>query len=122
MAGAPPTDNGDVRNSFEDYASAPQLFHSHLISFLAEGVFDAYPNLRLCLLESGVTWLPSLVWKLDTSWKELRREIPWVRERPTEYVRRHVRLTVQPLDGPEVPSQMAEVVEQLGSDEMLLFA
>ena len=42
---------------------------------------------------------------------------------PSEYIREHVRLTVQPLDAPEGnPQQLLQVVDQLGSEDLLLYA
>jgi uncharacterized protein len=37
-------------------------------------------------------------------------------------VREQVRLTVQPLDAPPNPADLERVLDQIGSDEMLLFA
>jgi predicted TIM-barrel fold metal-dependent hydrolase len=62
------------------------------------------------------------MWRFDKEWKGLRREIPWVRRPPSEYIREHVRLTLQPLDAPPDPAQLLQIVEQLGSDELLLFS
>ncbi len=74
------------------------------------------------MLESGFTWLPAHMWRFDKEWRNLRRLVPWVKRAPSEYVREHFRLTVQPLDAPEDPRRLVEVVEQLGSDDMLLYA
>ena len=98
------------------------IFQSQLLSLIAEGVFDQFPGLRVALIEGGWTWLPSLMWRFDKEWKGLRREIPWVRRPPSEYIREHVRLTLQPLDAPPDPAQLLQVVEQLGSDELLMFS
>ena len=98
------------------------IFQSQLLSLIAEGVFDQFPALRVALIEGGWTWLPSLMWRFDKQWKGLRREIPWVRRPPSEYIREHVRLTLQPLDAPPDPAQLLQVVEQLGSDKLLMFS
>ena len=98
------------------------VFQTQLISLVAGGVFDAFPALRLVLIEGGVAWLPPMLWRLDKNWKGLRREIPWVRRLPSEYVREHVRLTTAPFDAPADPAQLREVVAQLGSDDLLLYA
>jgi uncharacterized protein len=37
-------------------------------------------------------------------------------------VREDLRLTIQPLDAPERVSQLAEVIDQLGSEDLLLYA
>jgi uncharacterized protein len=37
-------------------------------------------------------------------------------------IRQHFRLTVQPLDEPDEPRHLLDVVDQLGADDLLLFA
>lgn len=99
-----------------------QIFQSQVISLIVEGVFDKFPELRVALIESGVTWLPSLMWRLDKEWKGLRREVPWVKRLPSQYIRDHIRLTTQPLDAPPDLQHVQQIIEQLGSDELLMFA
>src|SRR5206468_2765906 len=74
------------------------------------------------LLEAGFTWLPAHMWRFDKEWRNLRRLVPWVKRPPSEYIRQHVRLTVQPLDAPPRTATLLQVVDQLGSEDMLLYA
>jgi uncharacterized protein len=74
------------------------------------------------LLESGVTWLPSWMWRIDKEWKGLRREIPWSRRLPSETIREHMRLTLPPVDAPADPGQTQEILAALGSDDLLLYS
>jgi predicted TIM-barrel fold metal-dependent hydrolase len=74
------------------------------------------------LLESGFSWLPPLLWRLDKEWKGLRREIPWVRTAPSETIRERVRVAVQPVDGPPDPEGLERVLERLGSEELLVYS
>jgi len=108
----------------EDYAGAALTIASQLTSLVCEGVFAVHPGLRVVLLESGVTWLPSTMWRLDKNWKALRREVPWVDRPPSEVIREHVLLSVAPFDAP--PGADADWVRrfltQLGSARMLLHA
>ncbi len=108
----------------EDYAGAAMTMASQLTSLVCEGVFAVHPQLRVVLLESGVTWLPSTMWRLDKNWKALRREVPWVDRSPSEVIRDHVLLSVAPFDAP--PEAGEEWVQrfliQLGSARMLLHA
>ena len=60
-------------------------------------MFDAFPRLRVAFLESGFTWLPAHLWRMDKEWG------------------------IQPLDAPPVASQLLEVVDQLGGEQMLLY-
>jgi predicted TIM-barrel fold metal-dependent hydrolase len=97
------------------------IFQSQLMSLIVEGVFEQFPGLRVVLAAGGVTWLPSLIWRLDKEWKGLRREIPWVRQLPSEYIRRHVRLTLQPADVPPAAVQWQQMFDQLEGTDLLLF-
>ena len=106
----------------EDYASMAQAFQSTLISLVVEGVFARFPSLTVVLAEAGITWLPSLMWRFDKNWKGLRRDTPWVDRLPSEIIRQHVRLTLQPIDEPLEAHRLIETLEHIGSDEMLLFS
>jgi predicted TIM-barrel fold metal-dependent hydrolase len=120
--GNPPTPSGWPSFYVEEYVDMAGVFASQLTSIVTEGLFDQFPTLRVALLEAGFTWLPAHLWRFDKEWRNLRRLVPWVRRPPSAYVREHVRVTVQPLDAPPDPKQLVQVVEQLGSEEMLLYA
>lgn len=120
--GNPPTAVGWPAYYIEEYVGMSHIFQSQVISLVTEGVFDRFPELRVALIESGVTWLPSLMWRLDKEWKGLRREVPWVRRLPSEYIRDHIRLTTQPLDLPGTGDMLPAIFEQIGAEEMLMFA
>ncbi len=122
VPGNPPTPVGWPSFYLEEYAGMTGVFQTHLISIIAGGVFDEHPQLRLVLAEGGFAWLPAMLWRFDKNWKGLRREIPWVRRPPSEYVWEHVRLTTAPLDAPEDPAQLRSAIAQLGSEDMLLYA
>ena len=106
----------------EDYVNQAVGFQSALSSLLAEGVFAKFPDLTVVLMESGVSWLPAYMWRFTKFWKGLRSEIPWVSDPPGEIVRERVRLTIQPFDAPPDPGGIDRLMNQLGSDDMLLFA
>ncbi|HVR30668.1 MAG TPA: amidohydrolase family protein [Thermoanaerobaculia bacterium] len=118
----PPTPTGWPSYYLEEYVAMAQVFATQLTSLVVEGVFDLHPSLRVALLESGFTWLPAHLWRFDKEWRNLRRQVPWVKRAPSEYVREQVRVSIQPLDAPPEPRQLVEIVDQLGSDDMLLYA
>lgn len=120
--GNPPTPSGWPSYYIEEYAGMAQVFQSQLVSIITEGVFDQFPTLRIALLESGFTWLPSLMWRFDKEWRNLRRLVPWVRRPPSAYIREHVRVTIQPLDAPPDPNHLVQIVDQIGSDDLLMFS
>ena len=118
----PPTPSGWPSYYMEEWAGMASIFQSQLMTLIVEGVFDRFPTLRVTLIEGGFTWLPSLLWRWDKEWKGLRPQTPWVRRLPSEYVHEHVRLTTQPWDAPPTEAQLLQIIDQLGSDELLLFS
>ena len=122
LMGDPPTAVGWPSTHAEDYVAQASAFQSQLMSLVTEGVFHEHPALRVVLAESGFTWLPALMWRLDKNWKGLRREVPWITGYPSDVMREHIRLTVAPADAPDDARQILDVVDQLGADEMLLYA
>ncbi|HEY1689784.1 MAG TPA: amidohydrolase family protein [Solirubrobacteraceae bacterium] len=119
--GTPQTPNGWMSSLFEEYTSFQQVFEAHVMSMVASGIFAKLPDLKLVVMESGWTWLPGLMWRMDTEWHTARREVPWVELPPSEYVKRHVRFTTLPIDSSSSPKHLEELLEQLGSSELLMY-
>jgi predicted TIM-barrel fold metal-dependent hydrolase len=106
----------------EDYASYAQAFQSQLGSLVCEGVFAKFPNLKVVLVESGVTWLPGFLWRVSKFWRGVRAEVPWVDRSPADIVRDHVRLTIAPFDAPDDANLVERTIDHLRSDDLLLYA
>lgn len=106
----------------EDYASQSLAFQGQVASLICEGVFSKFPDLRVVLIESGVSWLTPFLWRLTKYWRGTRSEVPWVDRPPIEIARDHIRLTAQPFDAPDDAAVVGRILDQLQSDEMLLFA
>lgn len=120
--GHPSTPAGWAVTYAEEYAGMAQVFQSQVFSLVAEGTFDRFPTLRVALIEGGFTWVPSLMWRMDKEWKGLRHNIPWVKRAPSEYMRDHIRVTTAPLDAPDNPIHLMQIIEQMDSDEMLMYS
>jgi predicted TIM-barrel fold metal-dependent hydrolase len=116
----PQTSVGWTTWYLEEYAANQQGFQSTLASLVTEGALGKFPELKVVLLESGVSWLPAFLWRLQKVWKGVRFEVPWVDRLPAEIVRDQVRLSVQPLDAP--PETVRKLLDHLRSDDMLLWA
>jgi hypothetical protein len=118
-----PMPSGWPAHRVEDYVAQSAAFESQLLSFVSEGVFQKFPALKVVLLESGVTWLPTLLWRTNKTWRGVRPEVPWIDRPPAEIVRVHVRLTLQPVDVPRAdPGVLARVLAHAGCEHMLLFS
>jgi predicted TIM-barrel fold metal-dependent hydrolase len=121
-AGNPITAVGWPSYYAEDYINQSSAFQEQVISLVSEGVFSKFPKLRIVMAEGGFTWLPSLMWRFDKNWKGLRVDTPWVDRLPSEIIREHFRFTIQPMDEPNNPRHLLEVIEMIGSEDMLLFS
>jgi uncharacterized protein len=97
-------------------------FQAHLISMLTEGTFERFPPLRLVLVEGGVAWLPALMWRLDSYWRALRRDAPWLRKPPSEYLPDHLRLGTQPLERPDRDEDLLALLEIMDAKSLLMFS
>ncbi len=106
----------------EDYSAQSLGFQGQVASLITEGVFQKYPDLKVVLIESGVTWLAPFLWRLGKFWRGVRSEVPWLTRPPADILRDHFRLTIQPLDGPEDAAAVARALEHLHSEEVLLYA
>jgi uncharacterized protein len=107
----------------EDYVAQSAAFETQLLSLVAEGVFQKFPKLRVVLIESGFTWLPTWLWRTNKTWRGVRAEVPWIDRSPAEIVREHVRFTLQPVDAPRAePQRLLRTLQHMGSDRLLLFS
>lgn len=121
--GTPPTPANWLGSFFEEYSAATLTFQSQVLSLVMSGIFQRRPDLKVVVAESGLSWLPSLMWRMDQEWKAFQREVPWVQDPPSTYVRRHFRFTTAPIDGPGDAGLLAHTLEQIGGGgDMLLYA
>ena len=96
---------------------------AHLVSLICHGIFDRLPTLKVCMIEGGIAWLPGILWRLDTNWRGLRSEIPWVDRKPSEIVREHVRFSTQPLEHTDGHDALLfEMLEAAGAPDILVFS
>jgi uncharacterized protein len=123
FSGNPPTAVGWPTYTIEEDAGMAQVVQSQLMSLISEGAFEQIPDLQVVMVNGGFTWLPSFMWRLDKDWKGIRREVPWVRRPPSEYVRQHLHFTLTPIDAPtDQPEVLRDIIRQMWGDELLLYA
>ncbi len=62
---------------------------AHCTSILTEAVFEEFPTLRFGFIEGGVCWAPSILGRLDRTYRAARAEVPWLKKLPSEYLVGH---------------------------------
>lgn len=92
---------------------------SVITSLVLEGVFERFPGLKLLKIEGGFGWLPALAWRLDKHWTRARTEIPHVKRPPSEYLKEQLWVTTQPMEEPERPQQLIDLMNWIGMDRIL---
>lgn len=118
-AGHPSTGGGWPSFYHEEHPSYVQSMQTLVTSLVCEGVFEHIPNLKVVLVEGGFAWVPALCWRLDKHWKRLRNEVPFLRRKPSEYVRQNIWVTTQPIEEPERPQDMLSTLEWIGVDRVM---
>ncbi len=120
--GGPITATGWPSFYIEDHTGMVQSFEAQVLSMVCEGLFVEFPTLRVVLIESGFAWLPPLMWRLNKNFRGLRQEVPWLKKMPSEYIQEHFRATTQPMEEPENPEHLLQIMDMLGRDDFLMFA
>jgi predicted TIM-barrel fold metal-dependent hydrolase len=112
--GNPITGAGQASYYVEEHVGPAQAVQANVISLVAEGVFEQFPTLNFVSVENGFGWVPSLMWRMDATYKELKDEVPHLKRLPSEYIREHLYLTTQPAEEPHKPQQFVEMLEHFG--------
>jgi predicted TIM-barrel fold metal-dependent hydrolase len=94
----------------------------HINSLVCEGVFEKFPKLKFVFLESGVAWLPHLMWRMDKNYKALRSSTPWLRRLPSEYIIDHIRLSTQPIEEPGQTEELLQIFRMIDAEKTLMFS
>ena len=117
--GWPNTSSGWASYYIEEMVGHAMCQQVALTSLILEGVFERIPALKVVLIEGGMAWGASLAWRLDAQWKKLKRELPYLKKAPSEYMRTNVWFTTQPIEEPEPRQHLAEAMDWIGWDRIL---
>ena len=123
--GNPMTGAGWPSYHYEYHASFVHTFHAQVVSLIASGVFAAFPKLRFVMEEGGFAWLPSLIWRMDRTWRLMGAETTHLDEPPSAVLKRHFWFTTQPMDEAERPEQFLEMLghlDRLGMLDRVMFS
>jgi predicted TIM-barrel fold metal-dependent hydrolase len=105
----------------ERHCLIPISLMPQVISLIANGVFDSYPNLRFIVLEGGFSWLPHVMWRMDREYRQGRVEVPWIKKLPSEHCRERLRLSTQPTEDISADNWM-KLIDLMGTDDILVFS
>ncbi|MEC9346364.1 MAG: amidohydrolase family protein [Pseudomonadota bacterium] len=84
-----------------DYMAIPGPVMQTLATMILDGVMERFPALKFGVIEQGATWVPSWMRYLDSAYDAFLRHEQRLQKlsmRPSEYVRRQVRVTPYPTE------------------------
>jgi predicted TIM-barrel fold metal-dependent hydrolase len=99
----------------------PFAMMANIVSLLETGVPVRHPELKICFVEAGVSWVPFLMNRLDKEYVERRREVPYLQERPSHYMRQWYYGT-QPIEEPERRADIVGIFELFDGENCAMFA
>jgi len=114
---------GSVR---AETAGFRQFLQIHLLSHVPEqikavtaivigGVFERFPDLKIGFLEAGCGWVPFWTERMDEEFEKRHKEVPYLRQRPSEYV-----LNCQSYFGVEPEEKLLPLVaDQIGAEKLM---
>ncbi|HWT91682.1 MAG TPA: amidohydrolase family protein [Solirubrobacteraceae bacterium] len=116
----PPVAGGLVATYGEYDAFSYQTVAAHLVSLIAQGIFDQHPSLRALIVGTGAAWLPGQLWRLDWAARYAAMDAPWMTRNPSELFGAHVRVTTY---GMEPAEGLIKVLQALGwADDAIVYA
>jgi len=84
-------------------------------SFVAGGILERHPGLRVAFLEANCSWVPWLLWRLDEGYeREGDVFMPELTMAPSDYFKRQCTVSVEPDEGPA-----RYMIEEFGSDQIV---
>ena len=118
----PPTPVGYPSRYMEWHNILPIGYMAQINSLVTEGVFVKFPELIFIGIEGGLAWLPHLMWRMDKNYKALRDTTPWLTELPSTYIKDHVVLTTQPIEEPDRPEYLAQILQMMDAGRTVMFS
>jgi len=97
--------------ALESRFNGPTQVWPNVASLVARGVFERYPELRVLFAESGFTWLPPLLRRMDAAWRASGGKVAHLERSPSEVVRTHLRFATTPLDDDRDAAELAALIE-----------
>jgi len=118
-SGNPSTGSGWPSFYFHEHYTFLPAAEGLVTSLIFEGVFAAFPKLKVAIIEGGFSWAPALGWRMDKAWETFRKEVPHVDRPPSEIMREHFRWATQPIEEPENPRDLKDIIDWIGWDRLL---
>ena len=92
----------------------------HLVNWIIHGLPERFPNLKVMWVESGLSWLPFIMQRLDNEYMLRSSEAPALKRLPSEYIR-EMFFSGQPLERTNMKA-LEMNFEMVSAETQLLYA
>jgi predicted TIM-barrel fold metal-dependent hydrolase len=114
---------GGIHTHYLDFRASINYPHiSNLANMISNGIFELYPKLKIMFTELGFAWLPDLMWRMDQTWKSVRRSTPWVKRLPSEYIVDHFKTSSQPWLETRRRQELTQMLEMIEAERTLVYS
>ncbi len=93
----------------------------HCTNWVVNGLPVRFPKLKVVWIESGVTWIPWLMTRLDNEYRMRSSECPSLKMLPSEYMKQMLYST-QPIEVPDDDDYMEAVFKCIDAENTLMYA
>ena len=113
LPGMPEVDLAVARAAFATNITAFQLnMSSILTSMIYSGILERCPRIKLVLGESGIGWIPYVLWRMDAEWEDQFKDLS-LRMAPSGYWKRQCWATYQ------TDPVGVKLIDELGADKVM---
>jgi predicted TIM-barrel fold metal-dependent hydrolase len=92
-----------------------------LTNVVVNGLPERFPNVRFIFMEAGQAWVPFLIARLDSEYRQRTSEAPLLKRLPSAYIR-DMFFTTQPFERLDSVDHMRAVFESMAGDTQLLYS
>jgi predicted TIM-barrel fold metal-dependent hydrolase len=93
----------------------------HCTNWVVNGLPERFPKLKVLWIESGITWIPWLMTRLDNEYRMRSSECPSLKKLPSEYMK-DMYYSTQPMEVPNDSKYLQAVFEFIDAENTLLYA
>lgn len=109
---------------FEKLTTAHTLGHMWtqsmtVASIVANGVPVKFPDLNFHIMESGISWIPFVMWRMNEEYGHRPNECALLEKNPENYIRDAFSFSTQPLGEPNDPDQLRHIIEMVGPENLM---
>ena len=113
LPGAPEVELPVARAAFASHITQFQVNMANVLtSIIYAGILERFPKIKLVLGESGIGWIPYVLWRMDGEWEDQFKDLSLTMP-PSEYWKRQCWATYQtdPIG--------IKLIDELGADKVM---